>query len=110
MRLTALGIAALVAFTSMPAAAGFVTGNIIHVYARQHDGLVFFELDTPITNRAACASTNNLWVIADENSETGKRQYAALLAAKASNQQVGVQGSGACTRWINSEDVDTLIF
>lgn len=104
--LTACGI-----FSSLPAfAGGLVSGNIVNVYVRQNDGLVFFALDGAISGRAACAVSNNLWVLPMENSETSRRQYAALLAARASNLPVAVQGSGTCTRWVNSEDVDTLIF
>ena len=91
-------------------AGGIVPGNIIHVYVRQNDGLVFFELDGTISGRASCATSNNLWILPMENSDTSKRQYAALLAARASGIPVGVQGAGTCTRWVNSEDVDTLIF
>lgn len=91
-------------------AGGVVTGNIIQIYVRQNDGLVFFALDGVISGRASCAVSNNLWILPMENSDTSKRQYAALLAARAANMPVGVQGSGSCTRWSNSEDVDTLIF
>ncbi|HVI55616.1 MAG TPA: hypothetical protein VM621_11295 [Luteibacter sp.] len=107
----AAGVVACGMFTTSPSyAGGVVTGNIIHVYVRQNDGLVFFELDGAISGRAACATSNNLWILPLENSDTSKRQYAALLSARAAGIPVGVQGSGQCTRWPNSEDVDTLIF
>ncbi|TCV94564.1 hypothetical protein EC912_10347 [Luteibacter rhizovicinus] len=90
--------------------AGTQTGTVVIVYVRQNDGLVFFALDGSIANRAACAVSNNLWVVPNENTDTAKKQYAALLAAHASNLPVSVQGSGTCTRWVNSEDADTIAF
>lgn len=109
--LLAAGVFACGMFITAPSfAGGIVTGNIIHVYVRQNDGLVFFELDGAITGRAACAASNNLWILPMEDSDTSKRQYAALLAARAAGIPIGVQGAGQCTRWPNSEDVDTIIF
>lgn len=109
MNLAALGLAALTVAVSIPAQAGSVNGHVLAIYVRQSDGLVYFETDGTISNRAACAASNNLWVLPNENSETSKRQYAALLAAKASNVSIDVFGSGLCGRWGDSEDVDTIV-
>jgi hypothetical protein len=109
MKFTALGLLALAGLVALPAQAGVVNGHILAIYVRQNDGLVYFETDGAISNRAACGASNNLWILPNENSDTSKRQYAALLAAKASNASIDVYGSGTCTRWFNSEDVDTIV-
>ena len=109
MKLAALGLVALASIVAAPSHAGSVTSFVTRVYVRQHDGLVYFDTTGPINNRAACGLSNNTWIIPNENTETSKRQYAALLAAKAANLQVDVYGSGACTRWADSEDVDTIV-
>lgn len=109
MKFAALGLAALTALVALPSHAGVVNGHILAIYVRQSDGLVYFETDGTISGRAACAVSNNLWILPDENSATSKRQYAALLAAKASNLSVDVYGTGACTRWVNSEDVNIIV-
>lgn len=101
-----LGLAAALLMTGA-AQAGSQTGKIVTIYARQNDGLLFFLLDTSIDNRAPCAA-NNLWIIKEENSELAKKQMALLIAARTNDMPITVQGSGACTRWVNSEDVDTI--
>jgi hypothetical protein len=108
MKLAALGLAALSALIALPLQAGAVNGHIVGIYVRQSDGLVYFETDGTISGRAACGASNNLWVLPNENSETSKRQYAALLSAKASNLSIDVYGTGACTRWGDSEDVNII--
>lgn len=109
MKLTAVGLLALTCLAALPSHAGVVNGHIVAIYVRQNDGLVYFETDGTISNRAGCAASNNLWIVPNENSETSKRQYAALLSAKATNSSIDVYGTGTCTRWPNSEDVDTIV-
>jgi hypothetical protein len=109
MKLAAVGLLALTSLAALPSYAGVVNGHIVAIYVRQSDGLVYFETDGAISERAPCAVSNNLWVLPNENSDTSKRQYAALLTAKASNVSIDVFGTGTCTRWVNSEDVNTIV-
>ncbi|MGO4521586.1 hypothetical protein AB4076_13325 [Dyella sp. 2RAF44] len=92
------------------ALAGGQSGNVTNVSVRQSDGVIYFTLDGTPTGRAACAASNNLWIIANENSESGKKQFAQLLAAKMNGTPITVLGTGACTRWPDSEDADTVTF
>lgn len=91
------------------AAAGTQTGKVLRVDVRASDGLIYFFLDGTASNRPACA-THAYWMIADENSETGKRQLAMLLAARTSGMTVSVYGAGTCTRWRDGEDVNNLSY
>lgn len=109
MKLAALGLLVLSSFAVAPSYAGVVNGHVLAIYVRQSDGLVYFETDGAISGRASCAASNNLWVLPNENSDTSKRQYAALLTAKASNVSIDVYGTGTCTRWVNSEDVNIIV-
>ncbi|MDF4003052.1 hypothetical protein P3W33_06490 [Luteibacter sp. PPL552] len=109
MKIVILSFAVLASALTAPAFAGSVSSYISRIYVRQHDGLVYFDTTGPITNRASCGLSNNTWVIPNENTETSKKQYAALLAAKAANLPVDVFGAGTCTRWADSEDVDTIV-
>ena len=47
-------------------------------------------------------------IIKNENSEAGKKLYALILSAKASNSQIMVVGTGACTRWVDGEDIEWI--
>lgn len=108
MKLAALSLATLSTLIAFPSQAGVVNGHIVVINVQQSDGLVYFETDGTISGRAACGASNNLWGLPNENSESSKRQYAALLLAKASNLSVDVYGTGACTRWGDSEDVNII--
>jgi len=92
----------------VPAFAGSQTGQVSKVVIRASDGLVYFFMDGPSTARPACVSNMLYWMIRDENSTAGKRQLAALLAARASGQVITVRGSDTCNRWYNGEDVDSI--
>ncbi|SEO74305.1 hypothetical protein SAMN02800692_1848 [Luteibacter sp. UNC138MFCol5.1] len=110
MKLSQMGLAALFMLASIPASAGTVTaGYVTRLYVRQSDGLVYFETSGTINNRAGCGISNTTWVLPGENTETSKRQYAALLVAKASHLSIDVHGSGTCTRWGDSEDVNIIV-
>ena len=58
------------------------------------------------TGRATCAAATSYWMIPNENSETGKKLYAALLAAQLAGRSVQVMGKGTCTRWGDGEDIN----
>ncbi|QWT22388.1 hypothetical protein KPL74_10400 [Bacillus sp. NP157] len=105
------GIATAVAAVTMAGAAiaGTQSGRVTSIHVRHNDGLIYFTLEGTISNRAACAA-NDLWIVQAENSDNANKQLAALLAARASDLPVTVSGNGQCTRWVNSEDADEIIF
>ena len=91
-------------------------GFVDWVGIRASDGLIIFSLTTrgnpnfPPSTRTAkppCA-TQGYWVIKDENSATGQRQYDAVMRAKAANLTMVVVGSATCTRWPDGEDADLI--
>jgi hypothetical protein len=83
-------------------------GRVIKIQVRASDGLILFYLDGTPSTKPACAGTNTYWMIKDEKSETGKRQLAMLMAARAAGLPVAVAGTGTCTRWPDGEDVDVV--
>ena len=93
---------------STPLLASSQTGKVKQLYVRDSDGLVYFTLDTASpADKPACA-TKVYWMIKDENSETGKKQYSLLLTAQAAQKRITVIGYGTCTRWGDGEDVNSL--
>lgn len=90
------------------ASAGTITGTVEWVIARASDGLTYAMINGNAYGKPACA-TKGYWIIMDENSEAGKKQYAMLLAAQASGQTVTVGGNNTCTRWSDGEDIDYIL-
>ena len=78
-----------------------------HHASKRWPGLLF--LNGTYAARPSCA-TQGYWMIKDENSAAGKRQLAALLAARATGAEVTVIGFNACTRWGDGEDVDAILY
>lgn len=103
-----IAVATFVAlWSSQSAFAGTHYGRIVKINSRHSDGLVHFFLSGEATGRASCAKFP-YWVIRDENSAAGKRQFAMLLMAQSTGQSVYVTGSNSCARWSDGEDVDML--
>lgn len=96
------------ALTCPPAAAGSETGQITALRTRSSDNLVFFNLNGVPTGKPACARYA-YWMIKDENSATGRRQFAMLMSAAMAGKTVTVSGTGACTRWGDGEDVEEVV-
>ena len=46
------------------------------------------------------------WMVRDENSNAGKGHFAMLMGAKLAAKAVAIQGSNACTRWVDGEDIE----
>ena len=90
-----------------PALAGTITGTVEWVIARASDGLTYAMITGIPSGRPTCA-TKAYWIIADENSEAGKKQYAMLLTAQATGLTVTVGGANTCTRWSDGEDIDYI--
>lgn len=109
LRLSLRVRAAVIAlFTSAtPAGASDVTGAVKSILVRSSDGLHYFFIEGSRSARPACA-TGNYLIIKDEHSDAGKTQVAMLMSAQMAGKNVRVEGSGACTRWLDGEDVLTL--
>ena len=86
------------------------TGKVTKIYVRASDGLTYFVLDSAAPSDKPACATKAYWMIKDENSEAGKKQYSMLLAARSSGKTVTVYGSDTCTRWGDGEDVNSIVF
>jgi hypothetical protein len=95
------------ALISSLAHAGEQVGAIVYVRVRASDGLIHFSLTGTKINSPSCA-IGSYWMIRDENSNTGKQQYAMLLAAQLAGKSISVSGSNTCTRWIDGEDANEI--
>ncbi|UJB19490.1 MULTISPECIES: hypothetical protein [Lysobacter] len=104
----ATAAALLISVTSVVAHAGQQSGKVLRIYTRGGDGLVYVTLDGASTGRPACAATTLYWAIKSENTDAGKRQFAQLLAAQTSGRTITIYGENACTRWHDSEDIETI--
>ena len=101
--ITALLLASLLAAT--PTLASSQTGKITRLAVRDADGLIYVELTGARSQKPACAANFSYWMIKNENSETGKRQHATLLAAMLARQTIAITGHATCTRWGDGEDI-----
>ena len=68
-------------FTST-AFGGTVQGTINYIYQRASDGLIYVHINGAASGRPSCASSSTYFMVRDENSNTGKGQFATLLAAR----------------------------
>lgn len=102
-----LVLAFLFAIQCNPAYAGEQVGKILSITVRSNDGLIYFVMENTATGKPACAK-NSYWIIADENSVTGKQQLAILLTARAGGQTINVSGSNSCVRWHDGENVVSI--
>lgn len=92
---------------SCAAAAGTITGTVASVLARASDGLTYVYINGSASGQPACA-TNTYWMIVNETSDVGHKQYSMLLVAQATGAQVTLYGSGTCTRWPDGEDINEI--
>jgi hypothetical protein len=92
---------------SVAVAGGTITGTVQLLIARASDGLTYVVINGTASGHPACA-TNSYWIIMNETSDAGHKQYAMLLAAQASGSQVSIVGAGTCTRWGDGEDIDYI--
>ncbi len=89
------------------AMAGSQAGYITFLEVRDTDGLIYFVLSGNPTGKPACA-VFPAWSLPNESSETGKKLFALLMAARAAGQQVSVNGKNTCVRWGDQEDVASI--
>jgi hypothetical protein len=105
---TTAALMALLLALVQPTWASDATGKIHYVIIRDSDGLIYLEVTGPRSAKPDCAQNHNYFMIKDENSATGKRLYAMLLAAQLTGKTVTVSGTGACTRWPDGEDIGVV--
>ncbi len=112
MKLTCITAAAslvgMAFLAAVPAAEGGTqTGTITTLYVRDGDGLIYVYMTGTASGRPVCA-TGSYWMVRAENSEAGKRHFAALLAAKLAGQTVQIVGKNTCLRWVDGEDIEEV--
>jgi hypothetical protein len=103
-----IGLVVFLVGISSSSYAGYQSGKITGLSVRS-DGLIWVVLEGTHTGKPACA-TGNYWMIKDENSEYGKKQYSMILAAYLSGKIVYIDGDNLCTRWPDGENIKTLAF
>jgi len=106
-KLWLLSAAVLSGWVSFPVCAGEVQGTVKYVLSRDSDGVLAVEINGARSGAPACAKYE-YFMIRDENSTMGKRQYATLLAAKLAGKTVYIMGRNTCARWPDGEDIDTV--
>lgn len=108
--------ASLVAILALPGlvmlspacSAGEVIGTVKQVVVRNSDGLVYVLMYGTQSGRPTCAAGTDYWMIPNENSETGKKLYSLLMAAKLAERPVRIVGANTCTRWGDGEDINHI--
>ncbi|MFB2659814.1 hypothetical protein [Shewanella mangrovisoli] len=85
------------------------SGLITQINVRS-DGLHWVVLLGERSDMPACTQGHyKYWMIKDENTTYGKSQFSMVLAAYLSGKKVTIIGSGACNRWGDGEDIETLV-
>ncbi len=87
--------------------AGNQSGEITKLTVRS-DGLHWVQLEGQHNSKPQCATSQEYWMIKDENTQAGKSQISILLTAYASGRPVSISGLNTCTRWGDGEDIDTV--
>lgn len=101
--------ATLMAMVPTASVAGTATGRIASLTTRASDGLQIVVVQGALSGRPSCARYD-YFMIRDEKSDTGKTQFAMLMAAFLSGKSVRVDGSGTCSRWGDGEDIEAVIY
>jgi hypothetical protein len=99
----------LLAMSGNAHAGGLIQGTVNQLIQRASDGLVYVVINGTATGTRPACATGIYWMVANENSEAGKRQFAMLLAAYANRSIVQLKGMGTCTRWPDGEDINELL-
>ena len=106
-RLMMAALFMVVSATYQSANAGTQSGKIVWLQTRESDGLVAVQLDGVRYNKPSCA-TYDYWIVKNENSENGKKNYSLLLAAYMSGKAVYIDGLNTCSRWPDGEDINVI--
>lgn len=84
-----------------------LSGGLVSNIIMQPSGQMFFDVATAHLSRPACA-TSDRWSI-DTSKPGGQAAAAVVLTAFSTKRPIGVQGSGACEVWADTESVSFLI-
>jgi hypothetical protein len=107
LRVKTTVIAGLLSLVAVNAMAGGIVGTVAVVLTRASDGLTYTVINGTASGQPACA-THSYFMIMNETSAVGVRQYAMLLAAQASGLSVAITGNNTCTRWGDGEDINAI--
>ncbi|HEY0680974.1 MAG TPA: hypothetical protein VGD45_01445 [Steroidobacter sp.] len=96
----------LMALSGSAQADRYWQGTVNYLIQRASDGLIWVQLNGSASGTGC--GTANYWIIRDETSEAGKRQFAMLMLAYASGQQVVLTSMNSCNRWPGAEDINEV--
>jgi len=99
----AAAVGAAASLTSTATMAGTNYGTVTKVSVRE--GLVYFTLSGAPLGRPGCAANTTYFMVKDENSAVGKQHMAILMTAQVTGRSVWVNGTNACTKWPDGEDL-----
>jgi hypothetical protein len=71
--------------------AGEIVGTVFQILSRASDGLTYAIINGTASGQPPCA-THSYFIVMNETSAAGQKQYAMLLAAKASGLTVAITG------------------
>ena len=101
-------IAVALTLTAVSAHARQVQGTVSQLAQRASDGLIYVVINGTATGTRPTCATSIYWMITNENSDAGKKQFALLLAAQARGAQVVITGMNTCNRWGDGEDINEV--
>lgn len=104
--------AAVLVLSLLPglAFASRVSGTIKDLYVRSTDGVQYVVINGTPSQRPVCAANTTYYMIRDETTDAGKAQLAMLMSAYMAGKPVWVEGTDACTRWGDGEDIHNVAF
>ena len=83
----------------------YQSGNVLS-FGGLTNGVFFFTLSGPISNRAAC-NTSGRFALNTTN-PNHKTMMVQVLTAYASEKNIQIVGLGTCSTWVDSDDVGSL--
>lgn len=102
-------VAALLLAAGAASATNNVQGTVLTVGLSSFSGVVTVKLTNMVGAPAGCASQGK-FAITNETVEAGKKMFAQLLAARATQSTILIYGAGVCTRTSVAEDIDSVDF
>ena len=84
-------------------AAGITTSRIAELGIIPSTNVLWIKVAGPVTTPATCAIGN--YFVTNFTTEAGKATYKLVLAAQVQSLPLTVYGTGACSIWSGSEDI-----
>jgi hypothetical protein len=100
-------LVAIIGCGSAANAGSAMAGGIVSNIIMQPGGQMFFDVATAHLSRPGCA-TSDRWAI-DTSKPGGQAAAAGIITAFANKRPIGVQGTGACEIWADTESVAYFI-